>query len=167
MPSVPSVILFSHIHICPPEIKISSFDNHCLHLLPIFQPPTTSLVSIHPELFDNINMASTTTSNQSLRQVFPSLPSAFLVDSETDINCRRPGTTTTTQAASNAVPNPIICPYHGPILAMMQNVGGKNLSPMERFLGEGASEQSAMFTRPDNGKLSIERGCLCAMSKRD
>jgi hypothetical protein len=35
------------------------------------------------------------------------------------------------------------------------------LDPLERFLKEGPSEQYAVFNRPDNGKLSIAKGCVC------
>ncbi|KAF2177853.1 hypothetical protein K469DRAFT_461800, partial [Zopfia rhizophila CBS 207.26] len=54
-----------------------------------------------------------------------------------------------------------ICPYHSPILQMTQTDSAQRLSPMDRFLGEGVAEQSAVFRRPDNGELSTSKGCLC------
>lgn len=32
---------------------------------------------------------------------------------------------------------------------------------MERLLCEGPAEQSAIYNRPDNDKLSISKGCTC------
>jgi len=49
---------------------------------------------------------------------------------------------------------------------MKQNVKQEGLTPMDRFLGEGASEQSAVFNRADNGRISIDKGCLCIKSKQ-
>ncbi|OCK75362.1 hypothetical protein K432DRAFT_264778, partial [Lepidopterella palustris CBS 459.81] len=54
------------------------------------------------------------------------------------------------------------CPYHDPILQMVQTAGPRGLDPMDRFLSEGVSEQSALFRRPDTGQLSTNKGCLCA-----
>jgi hypothetical protein len=32
---------------------------------------------------------------------------------------------------------------------------------MDQFLSEGANESGGVFIRPDNDKLSIEKGCTC------
>ena len=55
------------------------------------------------------------------------------------------------------------CPFHGPILQVFPTPyrQGQGLDPMARFLGEGPSQQHAMFVRPDTGKLSTSRGCTC------
>jgi hypothetical protein len=36
--------------------------------------------------------------------------------------------------------------------------------PLERFEKEGASEQSSLFLRPNDGKSSIDKGCACVSS---
>jgi len=33
--------------------------------------------------------------------------------------------------------------------------------PMSRFLNEGGDEQPAIFIRPDNDNVSIDKGCIC------
>jgi hypothetical protein len=40
-----------------------------------------------------------------------------------------------------------------------QTVG---MHPMDRFLAEGPTEQSALFIREDSGELSIKKDCTCA-----
>jgi hypothetical protein len=48
------------------------------------------------------------------------------------------------------------------ILGMVGNSRASvGLGPLERFLKEGPSEQYAVFNCPDNGKLSIAKGCVC------
>lgn len=56
-----------------------------------------------------------------------------------------------------------VCPYHS---RGVQVLGAKanqrrGLGPMDRFMAEGPSEQYAVFLRPDTGKLSISRDCIC------
>ncbi|KAH7138140.1 hypothetical protein B0J11DRAFT_513665 [Dendryphion nanum] len=53
------------------------------------------------------------------------------------------------------------CPYHASILAMVPTPI-REWSPMERFLAEGTSKQSSVFLCSDTGKLSINKGCICA-----
>jgi hypothetical protein len=56
------------------------------------------------------------------------------------------------------------CPYHQIYLqgTVDKAEGNKpELLPMERFLREGASQQYAMFIRPDNEELSTARSCTC------
>ena len=55
------------------------------------------------------------------------------------------------------------CPYHGPIIHMIPNHSQKSdgQSPMNRFLAEGPSEQSALHVRADTGQLTTSRGCTC------
>lgn len=62
---------------------------------------------------------------------------------------------------------PSTCPYHGPILGLQgsNNILGRGLSPMDRFLSEGPSEQYAVFSRPDTGELSISKECSCNKGK--
>jgi hypothetical protein len=49
------------------------------------------------------------------------------------------------------------CGYHG----TLTHDNNKGLNPMEKFLAEGASEQYAVFIRPDTGELSISKRCTC------
>jgi hypothetical protein len=67
--------------------------------------------------------------------------------------------TSTTTTASQA------CPYHSRV---PMNTGGqpKGLSPMDRFLAEGPTEQSALFIRSDTGELSTNKGCTCGNQNR-
>ncbi|KAN0089872.1 hypothetical protein V8E51_018451 [Hyaloscypha variabilis] len=54
------------------------------------------------------------------------------------------------------------CPYHHPILQLKPSaVSGYGLPPMRRYLTEPSSESSSMFLRPDTGKPSTSKGCLC------
>lgn len=42
------------------------------------------------------------------------------------------------------------------------------LGPMDRFLKEAPSENPAVFVRPDTGKVSTSKGCICtSMSEED
>ncbi|CAI6331705.1 unnamed protein product [Periconia digitata] len=59
------------------------------------------------------------------------------------------------------------CPYHAEVLSMKTKTEPKDLTPMQRFLGEGPTEQSAMFTRPDNGKLSTSKDCTCEVASSE
>jgi hypothetical protein len=55
----------------------------------------------------------------------------------------------------------IACSYHKAILNMeiiSENVG---VHPMDKFLGEGSGEQSAVFIRNDTGELSLAKVCTC------
>jgi hypothetical protein len=53
------------------------------------------------------------------------------------------------------------CNYHG---FEDQDTRKGQLSPLQRFLVEGPSQQYALFVRPDNGLLSINKGCTCVES---
>lgn len=53
------------------------------------------------------------------------------------------------------------CPYHAQLLVMGGNAHLNGLHPMDRFLAEGPSEQSALFIRADTGRLSTNKGCIC------
>ena len=55
------------------------------------------------------------------------------------------------------------CSYHAPILSMnlTQSSRGQGLGPMDRFMAEGSSEQSALFNRADTRKTSTWRECTC------
>ncbi len=58
--------------------------------------------------------------------------------------------------------SPIFCAYHDPILNLRPTVGQPRRSgTMDRFLQEAPADQSAIFNRPDNGMLSISKGCTC------
>lgn len=56
-----------------------------------------------------------------------------------------------------------MCPYHSrhPQVLGTKESQGRGLGPMDRFIAEGPTEQYAVFNRPDNGKLSICKGCIC------
>ncbi|KAH8702801.1 hypothetical protein GQ44DRAFT_664553 [Phaeosphaeriaceae sp. PMI808] len=54
-----------------------------------------------------------------------------------------------------------LCSYHASIISTTPNTQAKGINPMDRFLAEGPAEQSALFVRPDNGKLSTSRMCTC------
>ncbi|MCJ1415979.1 hypothetical protein MMC32_002314 [Xylographa parallela] len=56
-----------------------------------------------------------------------------------------------------------LCGYHNTVTNMQHgnHVRGYGLSPMNRYLNEGPSEQHAAFIRPDNGNFSLSRGCTC------
>src|SRR5882757_4832017 len=57
------------------------------------------------------------------------------------------------------------CPYHNSILNLEYTpMSGYGQSPMERFITESPSEQSSLFRRPDTGKLSTWKECLCGNS---
>ncbi|MCJ1375962.1 hypothetical protein MMC20_007200 [Loxospora ochrophaea] len=56
------------------------------------------------------------------------------------------------------------CPYHGAAVAQTAyayDQQARGLSPMDRFLAEDPSQQSAMFVRPDTGRPSTSRVCTC------
>ncbi|KIW64178.1 hypothetical protein PV04_09131 [Phialophora macrospora] len=54
------------------------------------------------------------------------------------------------------------CPYHDPLLRLpLPDNQPRDATVMERFLLEGPAVQSAVFNRPDNGLLSISKGCTC------
>jgi hypothetical protein len=53
------------------------------------------------------------------------------------------------------------CPYHSPILTMNPAYNSTDVSPMERFLGEGPGDQSSILVRHDTGELSLSKGCTC------
>ncbi|KAK5454308.1 hypothetical protein LTS15_006308 [Exophiala xenobiotica] len=59
---------------------------------------------------------------------------------------------------------PSYCAYHNPILNLRPPPAveqPRRYGTMDRFLQEGPAEQSAIFNRPDNGMLSISKGCTC------
>jgi len=59
-----------------------------------------------------------------------------------------------------------ICPYHHSILHLEPFPANEyGLSPMRRFITEPSSEQSSLFLRPDTGKLSTSKDCLCGTNK--
>jgi hypothetical protein len=59
-----------------------------------------------------------------------------------------------------------LCPYHYPILHLEHTpTSGYGQSPMDRFLTESPSEQSSLFRRPDTGKLTTWKECLCGNSR--
>ncbi|KAF2250293.1 hypothetical protein BU26DRAFT_518703 [Trematosphaeria pertusa] len=74
---------------------------------------------------------------------------------------RRSSAKAAAQSTPNGTAGPHSCPYHANVLAMNSNTTSKGLTPMQRFLSEGATEQSALFVRPDTGELSISKGCTC------
>ncbi|KAE9370228.1 hypothetical protein N431DRAFT_509293 [Stipitochalara longipes BDJ] len=54
------------------------------------------------------------------------------------------------------------CPYHHPVLLLEPSaVSGCGLPPMRRFITEPSSETSSLFLRPDTGKPSTSKECLC------
>jgi hypothetical protein len=55
------------------------------------------------------------------------------------------------------------CPYHHPILQGQLPLAatGQDLTPMQRFLNEGPSEQYALVNHEYTGELSIHRDCRC------
>lgn len=57
----------------------------------------------------------------------------------------------------------VSCPHHDsiPEAPAMTRRQGWGQTPMDRFLAEGPTEQSALFNRPDTGRLSTSRGCTC------
>ena len=58
--------------------------------------------------------------------------------------------------------SPSLCAYHNPILNLRPPVEQPRRSgTMDSFLLEGPADQSAIFNRPDNGMLSISKGCTC------
>ncbi|PVH95957.1 hypothetical protein DM02DRAFT_659681 [Periconia macrospinosa] len=67
----------------------------------------------------------------------------------------------TTTTTTTPVQNP--CPYHTGVLSMKNDTELRGLTPMQRFLAEGPTEQGALFILPDTGKLSIDKGCTCVV----
>ncbi|KAF2231148.1 hypothetical protein EV356DRAFT_310107 [Viridothelium virens] len=61
------------------------------------------------------------------------------------------------------------CPYHGPIVRLEHAYRSSSgqVRPMERFLSEGSHEQSALYIRGDNSKLSTTKDCNCGWEHRD
>jgi hypothetical protein len=58
------------------------------------------------------------------------------------------------------------CPYHWAVVDMVRDGHHHDTSPMRRFLGEAAYEQSSLFIRNDTGKLSTGRYCTCLASTK-
>ena len=56
------------------------------------------------------------------------------------------------------------CPSHGQTLQMKasNNQTQTQYSPMDRFLNEGPSEQSALFNRADTNQPSTHKDCSCS-----
>jgi hypothetical protein len=52
------------------------------------------------------------------------------------------------------------CVYHAPILAGERKTR-QDMHPMERFISETSSQANALFTRADNWKSSLDKGCTC------
>jgi hypothetical protein len=60
------------------------------------------------------------------------------------------------------------CPYHSPVLESQnpsQHLTPHESDTMRRYLNGNPSEQYALFYRPDIGKLSTEKGCICVHLK--
>jgi hypothetical protein len=56
------------------------------------------------------------------------------------------------------------CPYHKDIINLKpQGETCKELGLMERFMREGAAEQSAVFNIGPRDTLNIARGCTCSV----
>lgn len=57
----------------------------------------------------------------------------------------------------------LACPCHSrdPQVLGVKESQGRGLGPMDRFMAEGPAEQYAVLNRPDNGKLSIRKECIC------
>ncbi|PMD20103.1 hypothetical protein NA56DRAFT_749987 [Hyaloscypha hepaticicola] len=54
------------------------------------------------------------------------------------------------------------CPYHHSILRLEPStISRYGLPPMKRFITESSSETSSLFLRPDTGKPSTSKECLC------
>jgi hypothetical protein len=53
------------------------------------------------------------------------------------------------------------CTYHGPILAGEKRKSRQGMLPMERFMDESGSQANALFTRADNLRPSLDKGCMC------
>jgi hypothetical protein len=56
------------------------------------------------------------------------------------------------------------CAYHGPILAGEHHKTRQEMLPMERFMDETSSQANALFTRADNWKTSLDKGCMCEIA---
>lgn len=56
------------------------------------------------------------------------------------------------------------CPYHGPILGGSPADGHEQDAhdPLQRYLTSGPADQHAIFSRPDTGLLSTDKGCKCS-----
>jgi hypothetical protein len=57
------------------------------------------------------------------------------------------------------------CPYHGPILDFQTPnypAVSRETDMMARYVSGNPSEQYALFYRPDVGRMSIGKGCVCA-----
>ncbi len=46
----------------------------------------------------------------------------------------------------------------------MSSSRGQEVSPLDRYLCEGPSEQYAMYFREDTGSLSTYKGCSCGQA---
>jgi hypothetical protein len=68
----------------------------------------------------------------------------------------------TTSQQIGIVPNP--CRYHAPILDGDHRPLRAELLSMERFLEEGGSQANALFTRADNWRSSLDKGCMCEIA---
>jgi len=55
------------------------------------------------------------------------------------------------------------CPYHGPILRLQvtQDNPKREIYPLDRLMCHSPGDQPALFIRPDNGQISIFKGCSC------
>ena len=59
----------------------------------------------------------------------------------------------------------LVCPSHGQAMRLSASTGstGSGLNPMDRFFSEDASQQYAIYERPDNGEISTRKACRCAV----
>ena len=60
----------------------------------------------------------------------------------------------------------VICIYHRLLLDLKTTPSSdvRGLHPMQRFMMESPLEQPTVFARPDTGRLSISRNCICSAS---
>ena len=65
------------------------------------------------------------------------------------------------RAVRQGVNTPQLCPWHTQQIAYA-NQRGTGLDPMNRYMAEGASEQSAIYHGAHKGTLSTTKTCTCA-----
>lgn len=60
------------------------------------------------------------------------------------------------------------CPYHEPIIQLVSfpSDGTRGLAGMDRYLKEESDVQYAVFLRPDDGLLSLEKNCICGQNPK-
>jgi len=62
--------------------------------------------------------------------------------------------------AQAANPTKDLCPYHQSLIQQAYD-WLKNMTTMERYFVDSASEQCCLYRRPDTGNLSTSRPCTC------